>query len=180
MIRPALFSLLLTIASAAGCGPGGKIACYNPTTQIVVVRVGAAEEALAPDETRVLRWRGSPFTVEVTDGEGAPVETVEITPGEDDRWLFHHVGGDLCFGIADFGPLYVANTDGALRSVSFVEAGPWQPLPREMDVWPGGKLPLFTEEDEVWGMTSIPCNMAVDAANTHAAIHGKLDELKPR
>lgn len=175
------WTLLLILASVAtGCGPSGKLASHNPTPDVVMVTVGSVTEGVAPGETRVFRWRGSPFTVDVTDEDGAAVETVEVTAVKGDRWLFHHVGGDRCFGIADFGNLFKPGTDGSLSSVSSIPAGPFQVLPREMDVWPGHKLPIYTETPEVWGMMEMNCAMTVDAANTHAAIQSRLHEIKPK
>ena len=171
---------LLSLCWLAGCGPSGKLATYNPTNDVLTVTVGSVEEGVGPGETRVLRWSGSPFTIGVQDESGAPVEQVEITPERGDRWLFHHVGGDRCFGIADFGNLFVSGTDGSLDQVSAVEATTWTALDREMDVWPGQKLPIYTETPEVWGMVEIACGMTVDKANTHAAIQGRIHELKPR
>jgi hypothetical protein len=172
--------LLVVMLTVTGCGPSGKVASHNPTDDVIMVTVGSIQEGVAPGETRVFRWRGSPFTIAVTDESGAEVETVDVTAEKGQRWLFHHVGGDRCFGIADFGNLFKAGTDGALSSVSSLSAAPYQPLEREMDVWPGHKLPVYTETPEVWGMLEVNCAMTVDAANTHAAIHGRLHEIKPK
>jgi len=175
-----LLAVYLLLMWSTGCGPSGKLATYNPTDEVVTVRVGSTEEGIAPDETRTFRWSGSPFTVVVMDQAGDPIETVSITAAKGDKWLFHHVGGDRCFGVADFGNLFVPGTDGALSHVSSIPAAPWSRLPREMDVWPGQKLPLFSETPEIWGMVEVSCGMTVDAANTHAAIQGRLHELKPK
>ena len=171
---------LLSLCCLAGCGPSGKLAAHNPTDEVLTVVVGSTEEGIAPGKTRVLRWSGSPFTIDVQDESGAGVENLEITPERGDRWIFYHVGGDRCFGIADFGNLFKPGTDGSLSSVSSLQAGPFQVLPREMDVWPGHKLPIYTETPEVWGMLEVDSAMTVDAANTHAAIHGRLHEIKPK
>ncbi len=172
------YAMLLVLL--AGCGPSGRIASFNPTDQIVVVTVDGVEEGIAPGKTRLFRFSGSPFTLEVKDEAGAILETVEPTPAKGQRWLLHNVGGDRCFGVANFGPLFEAGTDGALTGVSCVPAAAWAPLEREMDVWPGSKLPLFSEDPEVWGVVAIDCNMCVDVPNTHAAIQGRLHELKPK
>jgi len=172
--------LLFVMLAMAGCGPSGKVASHNPTDDILWVSVGSVQEGVGPGETRVFRWRGSPFSIEVSAESGAAVETVEVEATQGQRWLFHHVGGDRCFGIADFGNLFKAGTDGALSGVSSIQAAPYQPLEREMDVWPGQKLPIYTETPEVWGMLEVNCAMTVDAANTHAAIHGRLHEIKPK
>jgi len=171
---------LLSLCCLAGCGPSGKLAAHNPTDEVLTVVVGSTEEGIAPGKTRVLRWSGSPFTIDVQDESGAGVENLEITPERGDRWIFYHVGGDRCFGIADFGNLFVSGTDGSLDQVSAVEASLWTSLDREMDVWPGQKLPIYTETPEVWGMLEIQCGMTVDSANTHAAIQGRIHELKPK
>ena len=164
----------------AGCGPSGTLASFNPTRDVVMVRVGALEEAVAPGETRLMRWRGSPLEISVYDEQGVPIETVQATPAKGDRRLLHHVGGERCFGVADFGPLYTAGSDGALGHVESVGPGSWLALGREITVWPGQRLPIYTEEDEVWGAVEVPCAMTVDAANTHAAIQARLHELEPK
>ncbi len=164
---------------AAGCGPSGKLASYNPGKEAVVIRVGALEETVLPGQTTVIAWRGSPFTIEIRDAEGAPVETVEATPQKGQRWLFHHLGGDRCFGYADFSNLYGSGTDGALDGVGAVAAAPWVTVPHEMDFWPGQKMPIYIEQEEVWGMVEVSCGMIGDDANTHAAIHAHIDDLKP-
>jgi hypothetical protein len=171
--------VMLLLVLLAGCGPSGRIASYNPTDEVVMVTVNGIEEGIAPGKTRLFRFRGSPFTVVVAAEDGSAVETVEATPRKGQRWLVHHVGGDRCFGVADFGNLFQPDTDGALSGVSCVSAAPWAALDRELDFWPGQKLPLYSEDPEVWGMVAIDCNMCVDAPNTHAAIHGRLHELKP-
>jgi len=90
------------------------------------------------------------------------------------------VEGSRCFGIADFSNLYGAGTDGALDGVDSLQAASWSVLPRKMDFWPGQKMPIYIEQEEVWGMVEVPCGMTVDDANTHAAIHAKIDDLKPK
>ena len=179
-MRHSLPLYLSLMTALFGCGPSGKLASHNPTDEIVTITVGTIEEGIAPHETRTFRWSGSPFTITVLDHNGDLLEEVSASPAKGDKWLFHHVGGDRCFGIADFGNLFVAGTDGALSSLSSIRAAPWARLPHEMDVWPGQKLPLFSETTEIWGMVEIPCGMTVDAANTHAAIQGRLHELKPK
>jgi len=175
-----LLLLPCLLVASVGCGPSGTLASYNPTDELLTVQVGAIEEGIAGGETRTFRWSGSPFTVTVRDADGKLVEEVQISPAKGDKWLFHHVGGDRCFGMADFGNLFVTGTDGSLDGVSALEAASWSPLPRDMDVWPGQKLPLFSETPEVWGLVEVSCDMTVDAANTHAAIHGRLHQLKPK
>ena len=179
-MRRLLALCLLLLTSTLGCGPSGTLATYNPTDDVVNVEVGSITEGIAAHETRTFRWSGSPFTVVVRDTDGALLEEVSLTPAKGDRWLFHHVGGDRCFGIADFGNLFVSGTDGSLSDVSALHAEPWSRLSRQMDVWPGQKLPLFSETPEVWGMVEISCGMTVDAANTHAAIQGVLHKLRPK
>ncbi|MDP7114003.1 MAG: hypothetical protein QGH45_18680 [Myxococcota bacterium] len=163
-----------------GCGPSGQLASYNSTDAIVTVRIGSAEESIAAGETRLLRWRGTPLTIEVLDEAGATLETVEATPAKGDHWLLHHVGGDRCFGVADFGPLYQAGGDGSLTSVTGIGPGSWLVLEHEMAVWPGQKLPIYSEDAVIWGAVEVACAMTVDAANTHLAIQGQLDKLMPK
>ncbi len=174
---PAVLMLPILLA---GCGPSGQLATYNPTDELVRVRVGEVEEAVAAGETRLLRWRGSPLTIEVVSEDGDIVEQVEATPAKGDRWLLHHVGGERCFGVADFRPLYQPDSDGALTTVESVGPGSWVVLAREMAVWPGQKLPIYSEDDAIWGAVEVPCAMTGDAANTHAAIQGILHELRPK
>ncbi len=171
---------LLLLPALAACGPSGQLASYNPTDGLVTVRVGSAEESIAAGETRLLRWRGSPFTIEVVDEAGAPIETVEATPSKGQRWLLHHVGGDRCFGVADFAPLYDTGGDGSLTEVQGIGPGSWLSVGGEMAVWPGQKLPMYTEDRAIWGVVEVHCAMTVDAANTHLAIQGQLDKLMPK
>lgn len=180
-LRPIPVALVLVGGLlAAGCGPSGKIASYNPSDEHLVIRIGALDEPVGPGQTTVLRWYGSPFTLEVLDPDGAVFETVEPTPEKGQRWLFHQLQGTRCFGYADFSNLYGAGTDGALDGVGSIQAAPWTILDREMDFWPGQKMPTYIEQEEEWGMVEIPCGMTVDAANTHAAIHAVIDDLKPK
>ena len=170
--------LLLLLLS--GCGPSGQLASYNPSDQLITVRVGDVEQSIAAGETRTLRWRGSPLTIQVLSESGETLETVEATPAKGDRWLLHHVGGDRCFASADFSPLYQSNSDGALSQVSPHGPGSWLVLEREMAAWPGQRLPSYIEDDALWGLVEIPCGMTTDKANTHAAIQGVLDDLLPK
>lgn len=170
----------MLLLALAGCGPSGQLASYNPTERVLTVQIGERQESIAGGETRTLRWRGSPLTIEVLSEDGELLETVEATPAKGDRWLLHHLGGDRCFGVADFGPLYQQNSDGALTGVSPLGPGSWLVLEREMDVWPGQRLPVYTEDATLWGVVEIPCGMTSDRANTHAAIQGVLDDLLPK
>ncbi len=171
-----LFVLLL----ATGCGPTGTIATHNTTKEVLVVEVGVTQEAIAAGKTRTYRYSGSPFTLKVSKEDGELVEEVQITPQKGQKWLFHAIGGTSCYGVADFGSLYAAGGDGSLSHVTPVEAADWSVLERKMDFWPGGKLPIYSESDEIWGMVEVNCSMTTDAANTHAAIYATIDKLKPK
>jgi len=174
-LGPPLLLLLLL-----GCGPSGQLASYNPSEQLITVKIGDLEQSIAAGETRTLRWRGSPLSIQVLSESGELLETVEATPQKGDRWLLHHLGGDRCFGSADFSPLYQANSDGALSEVSPLGPGSWLVLEHEMAVWPGQRLPVYTEDSSLWGVVEIPCGMTGDKANTHAAIQFVLDDILPK
>lgn len=177
MQKLGLLSLLLL---AAGCGPTGTIATHNTTRDVLIVEVGAVEEGIAAGKTRTYRYSGSPFTLKVSKENGDLVEEVEITPQKGQKWLFHAVGGTSCYGVADFGNLYAAGSDGSLSHVTPVPAGEWSVLERKMDFLPGEKLPIFSDSTEIWGLVEVSCSMTTDAANTHAAIYATIDKLKPK